>query len=79
MKPLTAVQRQQITSSLFWLLGVGAIATVAAPTFIGCPAVTGTHNDESDTETHERVQVEIINNNNEEKETPSSSSSSSKI
>ncbi|KAG2221031.1 hypothetical protein INT45_009280 [Circinella minor] len=38
MKPLNHLQRQRITSNLFVLVALGAIATVAAPTLFPCPA-----------------------------------------
>ncbi|KAI9593128.1 hypothetical protein BDF19DRAFT_424845 [Syncephalis fuscata] len=45
-QPLHAAQRHQITGSLFWLLGAGAVATVAAPAVFPCPAIERTRNDD---------------------------------
>ncbi|KAI8148476.1 hypothetical protein BJV82DRAFT_592250 [Fennellomyces sp. T-0311] len=38
MKPLNHLQRQRITSNLFVVVALGAVATVAAPTLFPCPA-----------------------------------------
>ncbi|ORY93421.1 hypothetical protein BCR43DRAFT_496915 [Syncephalastrum racemosum] len=38
LRPLNHLQKQRITSNLFVLVALGAIATVAAPTLFPCPA-----------------------------------------
>ena len=38
MRPLNAVQRYRLTSSLFFLTFFGAVFTVAAPSIFPCPA-----------------------------------------
>ncbi|KAG0180075.1 hypothetical protein DFQ29_001257 [Apophysomyces sp. BC1021] len=45
LKPLNHLQRQRITSNLFFIVAVGAVATVAAPTLFPCPAFD--HNDKA--------------------------------
>lgn len=37
-RPLNHLQRQRITSNLFVMVALGAVATVAAPTVFPCPA-----------------------------------------
>ncbi|KAI8056932.1 hypothetical protein BDF22DRAFT_773491 [Syncephalis plumigaleata] len=51
MRSFTAAQRHQITGSLFWLLGAGAVATVAAPALLPCPAIERTRNDDESSRT----------------------------
>ncbi|KAL1921742.1 uncharacterized protein VTP21DRAFT_10384 [Calcarisporiella thermophila] len=38
MRPITNLQRQRITLTLFFSVAIGAVITVAAPAFMPCPA-----------------------------------------
>ncbi|KAL1926895.1 hypothetical protein VTP01DRAFT_5225 [Rhizomucor pusillus] len=38
IRPLNHLQKQRITSNLFVIVALGAVATVAAPTIFPCPA-----------------------------------------
>lgn len=38
-RPLTMNQKQRITNTLFWTVAAGAVATVALPSILPCPAL----------------------------------------